>query len=324
MNIYKLSNLDLPSALSEAKTVVPLYDEDSKTKIIPTLLAGKVFRDSCTNIIICKTFMDLTVNLTLPEIIMLIEQGFYVYVLSEPDFSTFKLDGDEFIFDTEEIIKTKLAVLKAVSTTQTAQAKNGSVPVITQDFVNDYWDWQTEKISVKQIMNRTDRSYSFDTTAQFYSVAKRYEFTDDYLFMQNKLAKELIKYKKHGKVDKNLMSDFFIQHSDEYLTSRLIQELMDLMKATYLDFWRSLKNYYNSKNYRNLDDSVMKRCLTNVINLLNSELCEFFSDFSSVMITYTDNYAKTLVEIMKEKELFDDELSDDKFYNVTKLNGDKL
>ena len=68
----------------------------------------------------------------------------------------------------------------------------------------------------------------------------------------------------------------------------------------------------------------MKRCLTNVINLLNSELCEFFSDFSSVMITYTDNYAKTLVEIMKEKELFDDELSDDKFYNVTKLNGDNL
>lgn len=302
INIYKLSDVNLPTAIAQTKNVYSLYDEEKKEDIILRIMTLSKIRDSYVNIIICKNFMDLTIKFTLSDIIMLIEQGIYLYILADPNFSTFTLQEDEFKFDSKETIKTKLSVLKAVSTAQTAQAKNGSVSIITQDFVNDYWDWQTEKISVKQIMNRTDRSYSFDTTAQFYSIAKRYEFTDDYLFMQDKLAKELIKYKKHGKVDKKIMADFFTKHRKEYLTSLLIQELMDIMKATYLDFWRSLRNFYASKNFRDLEDSLMKRCLNNVINVLNSDFSDFFADCSSVMLTYTDNYAETIKTIMKEMD----------------------
>ncbi len=224
-------------------------------------------------VLFCETFADLLLKFSLLEVAELLEKGISLLIKDEPDISTFIFN--RYSKDEEMLLYTGpnpgvIAVLRAVAASQLANSKGRPKAVISQDFANDYWDWQLGKISTQDIINSKNRNYSFSTSAQFYSLAKRYEKTNDYFLRQKEIAPLLIDKKKRGKVDKNIFIDFAEKHPNSFLDKESINYLKRALDVNTIDFWRSLLNFTATKAFDNLRLSDFKFSIQYAVDLLKT------------------------------------------------------
>ena len=224
-------------------------------------------------VLFCETFADLLLKFSLLEIAELLEKGIGLMIKDEPYISTFIFK--RYSKNEEMLLYTGpnsgiIAVLRAIAASQFANSKGRPKAVISRDFANDYWDWQLGGISTRDIINSKNRNYSFSTSAQFYSLAKRYEGTYDYFFRQKEMALFLIDKKKRGKVDKNIFINFAEKHPYSFLDKESINYLKRALNVNTIDFWRCLLNFTATKAFNDLRLSDFKLSIQYAVNLIKT------------------------------------------------------
>ena len=256
------------------------FNEDVKKRVL-----GKEYKANIGEsiVLVCNSFTDLTLNFTLLQIADLLERGINLAIKNEPELTTITqplIQNDDIIVGSGGIKKV-IAVLRAIASAQTVKVSGRPATVISNDFVEDYWNWQLEKISTKEIMNSDNRGYSFSTTTQFYALAKRYENTTDYFTKQQEYALQLISIKKHGKVDKKVFIDYATKNPQEVLDEKSISYLKGKLGVNTIDFWRCVLNFYVTKAYAELPFSPFKSSIEYAVSLMkDSNSKKFFIEDS--------------------------------------------
>lgn len=234
---------------------------------------------------------------------MIDAQVFY-YVMDNENFSTLHISESNVSVDDFATMDIKASVLEAAR--EMRQNQVGQAPLaITDAFIREYWLWQRGERSVNEILS-SENDFTFETRAQFYSIAKRYESTRRYFAYLQEHAEELVLLKKRGSVRTEEIMSIISAHADEKLTNDIIDDVCQIWnpekRIWYVDFWRVMQAISTTRAFAALQDCEIKKSIVFALQYLKINPKLIIGLENERHVTFDYDNPDGLVEALKAKE----------------------